>query len=201
MYQRQRAMDLAIASHAEDSLIDQLSFKLPSQSTCARERRLVQVMPTGANTFSPNGNQTMTFNLTSADSGWLDPSSLRLHFRVRNTAALGVNNGLMPVSGCHCFFSQLRILIGGTEVERIEPYHMCHELFRVALNTPQSQVEQGVEDGREFNANEYPPVSPARIEPQTYRSVCLTLLAGVLTCGKYLPLRLKNSMVVELTLA
>ena len=78
---------------------------------------------------------------------------------------------------------------------------MCHELFRVALNTPQSQVEQGVEDGREFNANEYPPVSPARIEPQTYRSVCLTLLAGVLTCGKYLPLRLMNSMVVELTLA
>ena len=78
---------------------------------------------------------------------------------------------------------------------------MCHELFRVALNTPQSQVEQGVEDGREFNANEYPPVSPARIEPQSYRSVCLTLLAGVLTCGKYLPLRLMNSMVVELTLA
>ena len=69
----------------------------------------------------------MTFNLTSQD-GWLDPSSLRLHFRIRNTvaaaggaadAALAANNllGLMPVSGCHCFFSQLRILIGGTEVE------------------------------------------------------------------------------------
>ena len=78
---------------------------------------------------------------------------------------------------------------------------MCHELFRVALNTPQSQVEQGVEDGREFNAMAYPPVSPARIEPQSYKSVCLTLLAGILTCGKYLPLRLMNSMVIELTLA
>ena len=136
-------MDLAIASNTEDTLIEQLTFSLPEQSTYARERRLVQVMPTGANTFSPNGNQTMSFNLTSAD-GWLDPSSLRLNFRVRNTAAAGANNGLLPASGCHCFFSQLRILIGGTEVERIEPYHMCHELFRVALNTPQSQVEQGV---------------------------------------------------------
>ena len=168
-------MDLAIAANDNDTLIEQLTFSLPEQSTYARERRLVQVMPTGANTFSPVGNQVMTFNLTSRD-GWLDPSSLRLHFRVRNTARVEADGGLIPAGGCLCFFSQLRILIGGTEVERIEPYHMCHELFRVALNTPQSQVEQGVEDGREFNAAQYPPVSPARIAPQTYRTVCLTPL-------------------------
>ena len=151
-------MDLAIAAGQNDSLIEQLSFSLPAVATYARERRLVQVMPQGANTFAPNGNQVMTFNLTSQD-GWLDPSSLRLHFRIRNTVAAGAdaaaNNllGLTPASGCHCFFSQLRILIGGTEVEQIDPYNMCHELFRVALNTPQSQVEQGVEDGRAtFNA-------------------------------------------------
>ena len=181
-------MDLAIAANDNDTLIEQLSFSLPEQSTYARERRLVQVMPQGANTFAVNGNQVMTFNLTSQD-GWLDPSSLRLHFRVRNTApAADADNGLLPASGCHCFFSQLRTLIGGTEVERIEPYHMCHELFRVTLNTPQSQVEQSVEDGREFNAGQYPPVSPARIAPQTYKTVCLTPLAGLLGCGKYLPL-------------
>ena len=147
-------MDLAIAAGQNDSLIEQLSFSLPAVATYARERRLVQVMPQGANTFA------MTFNLTSQD-GWLDPSSLRLHFRIRNTvaaaavaagadaaaiAAANQNLGLMPASGAHCFFSQLRILIGGTEIERIDPYNMCHELFRVALNTPQSQVEQGMED-------------------------------------------------------
>ena len=140
-------------------------------ATYARERRLVQVFPQGANTFAPAGNQVLTFNLTSQD-GWLDPSSLRLHFRIRNTAVgagadaaavMAANNllGLLPARGCHCFFSQLRILIGGTEVERIEPYNMCHELFRVALNTPQSHVEQGVEDGRTFAAGAYPPVAPA----------------------------------------
>ena len=74
-------------------------------------------MPQGANDFAPDGNQVMTFNLTSQE-GWLDPSSLRLHFRIRNTVAAGANdanNGILPASGCHCFFSQLRILIGGTE--------------------------------------------------------------------------------------
>ena len=140
-------MDLAIAAGQNDTLIDQLSFQPPPVATYARERRLVQVMPQGANTFAPNGNQVITFNLTS-QNGWLDPSSLRLHFRIRNTAAAAAANNFVPAPGCHCFFQQLRILIGGTEVERIDPDHMCHELFRVALNTPQSQVEQSVEDGR-----------------------------------------------------
>ena len=81
-------MDLAIAACQQDSLIDQLSFSLPSVATYARERRLLQVVPAGANTLAPNGNQVMTFNLTSQD-GWLDPSSLRLRFRIFNAAADG----------------------------------------------------------------------------------------------------------------
>ena len=204
---KDNTMDLAIAAGQNDSLIEQLSFSLPAVATYARERRLVQVMPQGANTFAPNGNQVLTFNLTSQD-GWLDPSSLRLHFRIRNTAAAGAdaaaNNllNLRAASGCHCFFSQLRILIGGTEVERLEPYHMLHELFRVALNTPQSQVEQGVEDGRHtFNPDAYPAVTPILIAQGAYLSVTLTPLAGLLQCGKYLPLRLMNSMILEFTLA
>ena len=104
-------MDLAIAAGQNDSLISQLSFQLPAVATYARERRLVQVFPQGANTFAPNGNQVLTFNLTSQD-GWLDPSSLRLQFRIRNTIAaagganpaeiLAANNllGLLPAGGC-----------------------------------------------------------------------------------------------------
>ena len=81
---------------------------------------------------------------------------------------------------------------------------MCHELFRVAMNTPQSQFEAGVEDGRAFDEGEhaaYPPLRPEAIAPGSYKSVCLTPLAGLLSCGKYFPLRLMNSMVLEFTLA
>ena len=181
-------------------------------ATYDRERRLVQIQPQGAKPFAPAGKQVLTFNLTS-QGDWLDPSSLRLHFRIRNMAVgAGANAaelqaanallGLLPAGGCHCFFSQLRILSGGTEIERIEPYHMLHELFRVALNTPQSQVEQGVEDGRTvFDAAQYPPVAAGAIAQAAYRSVTLTPLAGLLQCGKYLPLRLMNSMVLEFSLA
>ena len=48
-------MDLAIAAGQNDSLISQLSFQLPAVATYARERRLVQVMPQGANTFAQPG--------------------------------------------------------------------------------------------------------------------------------------------------
>ena len=103
-------MDLAITAGQNDSLISQLSFQLPAVATYAKERRLVQVQPQGANTFAPDGNQVMTFNLTNNGEGWLDPSSLRLSFRIVNTAPAGANQaandllGLLPASGCHCFF-------------------------------------------------------------------------------------------------
>ena len=109
-------MDLAIAAHENETLIDQLTFQQPPTAKYARERRLVQVQPQRANTFSPNGNQVLTFNLTSQD-GWLDPSSLRMHFRIRNTADAGPGNGLVPASGCHCFFAQMRILIGAQKLK------------------------------------------------------------------------------------
>ena len=62
-------------------------------------------------------------------------------------------------------------------------------------------MEQGVEDGRGFDAGSYPPIAPVRIPAQAYKSVTLTPLAGLLQCGKYLPLRLMNSMVLEFSLA
>ena len=69
------------------------------------------------------------------------------------------------------------------------------------MNTPQSQVEQGVEDGRRYEQDAYPPLVPDRIAHGEYKSVTLTPLAGLLQCGKYLPLRLMNSMVIEFSLA
>ena len=67
-------MDPAIAAGQQDSLIEQLSFSLPAVATYARERRLVQVMPAGANTFAPNGNQVMTFTMSRVrTAGWIPP--------------------------------------------------------------------------------------------------------------------------------
>ncbi len=59
-----------------------------------------------------------------------------------------------------------------------------------------------MEDGRTvFDAAQYPPVAHATIASGAYQSVTLTPLAGLLQCGKYLLLRLMNSMVLEFSLA
>ena len=149
-------MDLAIAANQQDSLASQLSFELPSTASYALERRLVSVQSSGASQFSPLGNTVMRFNLTSAD-GWLDPASLRLHFTVFNQDA---GDELRPAAGCHCYFSQVRVLIGGVEVEKIEPYGRSHELFRCVLNTPNSQIDMAVEDGRAYDNAVFSPCSP-----------------------------------------
>ena len=104
-------MDLIIAGQ-DDSLIDQLSFKLPSTSSFAQERRLVSAHPSGASLFSPDGVRVCRFTLTSSE-GWLDPATLRLQMKLHNTSA---TDTLQLASGPWCLFSQLRLLIGGIEV-------------------------------------------------------------------------------------
>ena len=74
-------MDLVVSS-TEASLISQLEFKLPPNSSFATERRLVSAHPSGASQFSPNGVRVMRFVLTGED--WLDPATLRLAMKVRN---------------------------------------------------------------------------------------------------------------------
>ncbi len=50
-------MDLVIAANETDNLVQQLTFHKPPTARYARERRLVQIMPQGANSFAPNGTQ------------------------------------------------------------------------------------------------------------------------------------------------
>jgi len=71
----------------------------------------------------------LRFTLSSSE-GWLDPSTLRLAFKLKNTSN---TDTLQLASGPWCLFDQLRLLIGGVEVERIALYGRQHELFRSLL--------------------------------------------------------------------
>ena len=74
-------MDLVV-SGTDDSLVEQLSFKLPSTASYANERRLVSAFPSGASQFSPDGVRVARFVITGEN--WLDPSTLRLAFKLKN---------------------------------------------------------------------------------------------------------------------
>ena len=190
-------MDLVVAG-TEDNLVEQLSFKLPSTSSYANERRLVSAYPSGASQFSPDGVRVARFVITGEN--WLDPSTLRLACKLKNTHATST---LQLASGPWCLFDQVRLLIGGQEVERIGgPYYgRQHELFRHLLMPNAWNIESTNEDGQEYNAGSYPQVQPKVVGPGQYISLNMTPLLGILNAQKYLPLRYMGGMQLEFTLA
>ena len=120
--------DLIISS-SEESLIDSLNFKLPTTSQYVTDRRLVRFYPSGASDFSPNGMRTARV-LLSGDGGWVDPSSLRIGFKLQN---MGDAN-LYLAAGPHCLIERVRIFCSGTLVEDLGPnYGRMHELFQHRL--------------------------------------------------------------------
>ena len=101
-------MDLVV-SGTDDSLVEQLSFKLPSTASYANERRLVSAFPSGASQFSPDGVRVARFVITGEN--WLDPSTLRLAFKLKN---LSTTQTLQLASGPWCLFDQVRLLVWGS---------------------------------------------------------------------------------------
>ena len=149
-------MDLVV-SGTDDSLVEQLSFKLPSTASYANERRLVSAFPSGASQFSPDGVRVARFVITGEN--WLDPSTLRLAFKLKN---LSTTQTLQLASGPWYLFDQVRLLVGGVEVERIGgPYYgRQHELFRHLLMPNAWNIESTSEDGQRYELNTYPQVQP-----------------------------------------
>ncbi len=73
----------SITSAAEERLVDSLSFNLPGSGQYVQERRSVTFHTEGSNSYSPQGGtRVIRFKLTA--EGWLDPSTVRFFFDVRN---------------------------------------------------------------------------------------------------------------------
>ena len=97
----------------EDALLDSLSFKLPNSANFITDRRSVTFFPSGGNQYSPNGVKTIKFMITGTD--WLDPSSVRVSFRLTNAST---QHSLFLVNALPAnFFRRLRILCGGAVIE------------------------------------------------------------------------------------
>ena len=194
-------MDMVI-SGGEDSLLESLSFDLPSTTSYVQQRRLVSYYPSGASTFSPNGVRVCRF--TIAGDGWLDPSSLRVYAKLANTSANGTV--LQLADGPHSLFSRCRLFIGGTLVEDIDAYGRSHQLFRRLLAPndwcQNDAIESGLQSSIEGAAGSSSPgIASQQLAAGKYAMWNMAPMLGILNCGKYLPLRLSGGMQLELTLA
>ena len=94
----------SITSAAEEILVDSLSFKLPGSGQYVQERRSVTFHTEGSNSYSPQGGtRVIRFKLTA--EGWLDPSTVRFFFDVRNNDP---TKYLRPLGAPHAFFNRHR---------------------------------------------------------------------------------------------
>jgi hypothetical protein len=66
----------------EDSLIEGLSFRLPNSANFINDRRSVTFFPSGSTEYSPRGTKIIKFMLAGTD--WLDPSTVRIQFKLAN---------------------------------------------------------------------------------------------------------------------
>ena len=119
-----------VESHAnstDDYLIDGLSFKLPQGASYVTNRRSVSFFPSGSDTYAPtSGTKVIKIRLNGTD--WLDPSTVKIMFTLKNTDA---TNDLKFLSGPHAFFRRMRIVCGGQIVEDIDDYNRVCEMFNI----------------------------------------------------------------------
>jgi len=189
----------------EDALIDSLSFKLPNSANFINERRSVTYFPTGGANFTPQGVKLIKFMI--AGTNWLDPSTVRVQSRLRNTAPAGPAN-LQPISSLPAlFFRRLRIIAGGQVIEDIDyynrVYHMIHNLLPAERRFNDYAEGLGI-DYQALNANKkkthfnqgtFPPPT---IPLGGNRVVLFPLLCGIFNQTKFLPLRYMQGLQIEL---
>ena len=102
----------SISNGVEDYLIDGLSFKLPPGSSYITDRRKSTFWASGSNIYKPlAGTKVVRFLLNGEDGTWIDPSTIRVQFDLRNNEAAGLR--VRPLAGPHLFFRRARVMVNG----------------------------------------------------------------------------------------
>ncbi len=96
----------ALADGIEDKLIDGLSFKMNPGASYVVDRRSVTFHLQGSNIYKTASGTKLIRILLTGDN-WLDTSTFRIMFDVRNNAATALK--LYVLGGPHCLFRRMRI--------------------------------------------------------------------------------------------
>ena len=96
---------------ADQVLLGQLNYKLPSTASYILDRRAVSFFTNSAGTFSPTGVRTFRIQLNS-DNAWADLNTLSLSFTIKNT---GPENTILKskTDGPWSLIQRLRVYVSG----------------------------------------------------------------------------------------
>ena len=184
----------SMANTAEDLLIDSFQFKIPPGASYVTDRRTISYFTAGSNIYqSGSGTKIIRINLTG--DGWLDPSSIRLHYTlINNDTAAG--KFLRTVGGPWSFFRRVRCLIGGALIDDIDYYNRVHEMMHIctANHNRDNDDAEGFGyrwDSKEvyntFTTGNFPGIPPKGGQYNSMNA-CFKPLCGLLAQTKYIPL-------------
>ena len=115
---------------AEVGMLSSLDYRLPQVSNFVTDRKEVTYYCLGGDQYRPVGVRVLTFQCTGL--GFLDASSLCLSVQVNNLDATKALKPLTPELAC--MIQEIRILAGGTEIERISGYARLYHMLSQGLS-------------------------------------------------------------------
>ena len=110
--------------------------------------RSVEYQAVGSNIYSArSGAKVVKFRL-SDDRAWLDPSSVRVQYKIANTAPIPHHppgetppvENLYPLKA-HGFFNRMRVMSRSSLIEDIGEYNRVHEMFQILKSDNETKGE------------------------------------------------------------
>ncbi len=190
----------------EDKIIDGLNFNLEPGASYVLNRRFCTFQASGSNIYTA---RSLIRVVLTGNNDWLDPSTLRIMFDLRNTDGAATKR-LRPIGGPWSFFRRMRVLMGGTLVEDIDNYARTHQMFN-QLTAQDSRNNKMVEGfGPELDISEAASTinNPNGAAPSLYpgikggqsKTVLFKPLSGIFSQNKYIPLKYSGPIIIELEL-
>ena len=179
-----------MANTAEDLLIDSFQFKIPPGASYVTDRRTISYFTAGSNIYqSGSGTKIIRINLTG--DGWLDPSSIRLHYTLVNNDSTA-NKYLRTIGGPWSFFRRVRCLIGGALIDDIDYYNRVHEMMHICTSTNNRDNDDVEGFGYRWDSekvyNAFVASNLPGIPPGGSMNACFKPLTGLLSQNKFIPL-------------